>query len=72
MLLMDLVEESETKTTAPSVVDRYYTRWYRAGKYYYSLCEVSSQDAKKANDGWSWILVSLFSPIPVFLKVFYF
>ncbi|KAK2921160.1 protein Abitram [Channa argus] len=27
---MDSVEEKNTKENAPSVIDRYYTRWYRA------------------------------------------
>ncbi|XP_023151988.1 protein Abitram [Amphiprion ocellaris] len=27
---MDCVEEKDTEANAPSVVDRYYTRWYRA------------------------------------------
>lgn len=30
---MDTEEYKDTQDKAPSVVDRYYTRWYRAGKY---------------------------------------
>ncbi|KAI3358519.1 hypothetical protein L3Q82_014944, partial [Scortum barcoo] len=30
VLLMDCVEQKESEEKAPSVVDRYYTRWYRA------------------------------------------
>lgn len=30
---MDSEEDKHTQDKAPSVVDRYYTRWYRTGKY---------------------------------------
>lgn len=30
--LMDTEEQNDTEAKAPSVVERYYTRWYRVGK----------------------------------------
>ena len=38
ILLMDCVEQKDTEAKAPSVVDRYYTRWYRAGKGHVTEC----------------------------------
>lgn len=33
---MDLEAQKDTEAKAPSVIDRYYTRWYRPGKLHRS------------------------------------
>ena len=31
--MMDCTEEKDLATPGPSVIDRYFTRWYKAGEY---------------------------------------
>lgn len=42
---MEDSKQTDTEDNVPSVIDRYFTRWYRAGKYklgvyfYITVCE---------------------------------